>query len=99
MLNRVRFPERSAFHSDLNLRVEGYFEGVGRSRHGGWRMGAKSAALLAWLAASWFLLMFAPLHAWEAILLSMSVGFAMAGVGFSVMHDANHGGTSASGRV
>jgi len=96
---RVRFPERSAFHDDLNRRVDGYFEGEGRSRHGGWRMAAKSAVLFAWLAGSWCLLMFAPVHAWEAVLLSVSVGLAMAGIGFSVMHDANHGGTSSDGRL
>jgi linoleoyl-CoA desaturase len=62
-------------------------------------MAAKSAVMLAWLAASYGLLMFAPLHAWEAAVLSVSVGLAMAGVGFCVMHDANHGGTSSSTRL
>lgn len=95
----VHFGERSAFHDDLNRRVGNYFEGEDRSRHGGWRMAAKSAVLLSWLAGSWCVLMFAPVHAWEAVLLSISVGLAMAGIGFSVMHDANHGGTSSSGRV
>ena len=98
-LQRVRFPARHSFHTDLARRVEQYFEGTGRSRHGGWMIGAKAAALIAWLAASYAVLMFVPLHAWQAALLSVSVGFAMAGVGFSVMHDANHGGTSSSARV
>ena len=98
-LQRVRFPARHSFHTDLVRRVEQYFEGTGRSRHGGWMIGAKAAALIAWLAASYAVLMFVPLHAWQAALLSVSVGFAMAGVGFSVMHDANHGGTSSSARV
>jgi linoleoyl-CoA desaturase len=98
-LQRVRFPERSAFHLDLKRRVEEHFEGAARSRHGGWAMGAKSALMIAWLAASWALLMFVPLRAWEAALLSVSVGLAMAGIGFSVMHDANHGGASSSSRV
>jgi len=95
-LERARLPARSSFHTDLKRRVEAYFEGAARSRHGGWAMGAKSAAMLAWLAASYALLMFVPLHAWQAALLSVSIGLAMAGVGFSVMHDANHGGTSSS---
>src|SRR6266446_1122877 len=98
-LQRVRFAGRGSFHADLRRRVDEYFEGAARSRHGGWAMGAKSAALLAWLAVSYSLLMFVPLHAWQAALLSISVGLAMAGVGFSVMHDANHGGTSSSARV
>jgi len=98
-LERVRFPARRSFHADLKRQVEAYFEGAARSRHGGWAMGAKSAAMFAWLAASYALLMLVPLPVWAAALLSVSVGLAMAGVGFSVMHDANHGGTSPNARV
>jgi linoleoyl-CoA desaturase len=96
---RVRFPAHRPFHADLKRRVEAYFEGAARSRHGGWAMGVKSAAMLAWLGGSYALLMFAHVRAWEAVLLCISVGLAMAGVGFSVMHDANHGGTSSSART
>jgi len=46
---KVHFTDRSAFHDDLNRRVDAWFEREGRSRHGGWRMAAKSAVLLAWL--------------------------------------------------
>src|SRR5207302_11315027 len=91
---RARFPARHSFHTDLARRVEQYFEGTGRSRHGGWMIGAKAAALIAWLAASYAVLMFVPLHAWQAALLSVSVGFAMAGVGLSVLPAANHGARS-----
>ena len=98
-LERVRFPARRSFHADLKSRVEAYFEGAARSRHGGWAMGAKSAAILAWLVASYALLMFVRLPAWAAALLSVSIGLAMAGVGFSVMHDANHGATSSNARA
>src|SRR5438270_116835 len=96
---RVRFPARRPFHADLKRRVEEYFEGGARSRHGGWAMAFKSAAMLAWLAASYALVMFTHVRGWEAALLSVSVGLAMAGVGFSVMHDANHGSTSSSART
>jgi linoleoyl-CoA desaturase len=95
-LQRVRFPPRSPFQIDLRRRAAGHFEGAARSRHGGRAMAVKSAVLLGWLAGSWALLMFADVNAWQAVLLSLSVGFAMAGVGFSVMHDANHGGTTSS---
>ena len=98
-LQEFRFPAHGSFHIDLKRRVADYFEGAARSRHGGWAMGAKSAAMLAWLAGSYALLMFAHLRPWEAALLSVSVGLAMAGVGFSVMHDANHGGFSSSARM
>src|SRR2546427_6623200 len=98
-LQRVRFPARRSFHADLKRLVEDYFEGAARSRHGGGAMAAKSAAMLASLATSYGRLMFSPVRGWQAALLAVSIGLAMAGVGFSVMHDANHGGTSSSARV
>src|SRR6266446_2037625 len=98
-LEQVRFPPGSSFRADLQRRVSDYFEGSARSRHGGWAMAAKTAFMLAWLAGSYLLLLFAPLRAWQAVLLSVSVGLAMAGVGFCVMHDANHGGTSSNARL
>src|SRR3989442_156426 len=98
-VQRVRFPARRSFHADLKRRVEDFFEAGASSRHGGWAMGIKSAAMLAWLGGSYALLMFTPVGAWEAALLTVSIGLAMAGVGFSVMHDANHGGTSSSARM
>src|SRR5207248_1911463 len=85
-------PSRSTSAADCGA-------GAARSRHGGWAMGAKSAVMLAWLATSYAVLMFAHVQAWQAALLSISIGLAMAGVGFSVMHDANHGGTSSSARM
>src|SRR5207237_10166523 len=96
---RVRFPARRRFHTDLNRRVEEYFEGAARSRHGGWAMAAKSVAMVAWLAGSYAVLMFTHVQGWVAVLLSISIGLAMAGVGFSVMHAANHGSTSLSART
>src|SRR2546421_11636878 len=90
----VRFAPRRSFHADLKGRVDAYFERSARSRHGGLSMGLKGMAMLSWLAGSYALLLFAHLRPWQAVLLSLSVGFAMAGVGFSVMHDANHGGPS-----
>jgi linoleoyl-CoA desaturase len=98
-LRRVTFSAHGSFHAELKHRAEEYFEGSGRSRHGGLRFGAKSGVLLAWLVASYLLLMLAPLAAWVAALLAASLGLAMAGVGFSIMHDANHGGASSSPRV
>src|SRR5207245_9896074 len=72
---------------------------LARCRHGGCARGGKRASMVASLGGSYALLMFAPVRAWEAALLSVSVGLAMAGVGFSVMHAANHGGTSSSARM
>src|SRR6185312_8093518 len=91
-----RFSAGGAFQSDLNRRAHAYFEGAARSRHGGSAIARKIFAMLAWLSASWAVLMFVRLPFWAAALLCVSVGLAMAGVGFSVMHDANHDATSSN---
>ncbi|MGZ6126152.1 MAG: fatty acid desaturase family protein, partial [Myxococcales bacterium] len=80
-------------------RAQQYFEGSARARHGGWAIAVKIAAMICWLAVSWSLLMFAHPGPWATALLAVSVGLAMAGVGFCVMHDANHGAASPSPRV
>jgi linoleoyl-CoA desaturase len=97
---RVRFPADDGFHASLKRRVESYFEAARRARSGGAAMHAKTATILAWFAASYGLLLLwggrsAPL----AVLATVSVALATAGIGFSVMHDANHGAYSRSPRV
>src|SRR5256885_9738428 len=95
-LRRVKFPARRSFHIDLNRRVERYFEGSARSRHGGWGMGLKSAAMISWLATSYGVLMFTRVSAWQAALLAISIALAVAGGGLFALHHANHCGTSSS---
>jgi linoleoyl-CoA desaturase len=94
-----RFPAGGAFQAELTRRIDHYFEGSSRSRHGGRSVAVKIATMIGWLLASWALLMFTSPPFWLAALLAVSVGLAMAGVGFSVMHDANHEATSSSRRV
>ena len=94
-----RFSVKSPFHADLKRRVEAYFEATGRSRHGGFAMWLKTATLFAWLFGSYAVVLFCPVSAWQAVLLVVSIGLAMAGIGFGVQHDANHGAYSSSPRV
>jgi len=91
---RVTFLPSGPFHEELKARVEGYFRETGRSPRGGWRLGVKGAALAAWFVASYALLMLAGPPAWLAALLAISLGLAWAGIGFDVMHDANHGASA-----
>src|SRR5262245_54200064 len=53
-------------------------------------MYVKTSVLLLWLAASYVALVFLPITAWQAILLAVSLGCAMAMVGFNVQHDGGH---------
>ncbi len=95
----VRFSPSSPFHQQLKRAVDAYFRDTGRSRHGGWRLLLHAAILLGWLGTSWAALMFADPGPVGVVLLTISIGLAMAGIGFGVMHDANHGSLSSNARV
>jgi len=87
----VRFTTHGDFHAELKRAVARYFAETGRSSRADYRMWIKSAVILAWAAGSYLLLVLGDVVAWQRVLLAASLGFAMAGIGFSVMHDANHG--------
>lgn len=93
----VHYAPAGAFHADLKQAVDGYFARTGRSPRGGLALGAKVVLLLCWLGASYALLVFGHPGPLGAILLAISLGFAVAGIGFDVMHDANHGSASRRG--
>jgi linoleoyl-CoA desaturase len=59
----------------------------------------KTAILVTWLTLSYFLLVFVAGGPWTAALAAVSVGLAMAGIGFNVMHDGGHGSYSPNPRV
>lgn len=99
-LPRVRFPRDDGFHADLERRVQTYFAAAGRAPYGGGAMYAKTVVILAWFAGSYVaLLLWGGASPWAAVSLSLSLALATAGIGFSVMHDANHGAYARSPRV
>jgi linoleoyl-CoA desaturase len=91
---RFRFQSPEPFHLELKRRVAAHFADIGISPRDDRRMYLKSAVILSWLAFSYGLLVFAPVAWWMTPFLALSIAFAMAGIGFSVQHDANHGGYS-----
>lgn len=60
------------------------------------QMVAKSALIFAWAAGSYGALVFWASTFEMMVLLSTSLALAMAGIGFSIQHDANHGSYPAS---
>src|SRR5512134_2608950 len=97
---RVRFPRDDGFHAAVKRRAAAHFEATGRPRWGGAAMHAKTAAIVGWFAGSYaLLLLWGGGSAWLAVGLTVSLALATAGIGFSVMHDANHGAYSRSARV
>jgi len=87
---KVRFDRTNDFHQELKQRVDNYFTTTGRSPKDSPRMYLKSLVIFSWFLASWALLVFAAQTWWQAIILSLSLGMAMAGIGLSIQHDGNH---------
>lgn len=97
-----RFPPHSALRGELVRRVDEYFRSTGLPKHGGGSIVWKSAASIAWLAATWAALVFFADSVWVALPLAVSLGLAIAGVGFMIQHDGGHaayGSTSGRNRI
>ena len=79
----------------LRKRVGEYFEKNNISRYGNSTMVWKSILLFAWYAIPYFLLVTGVItNIWLMLAAWMLMGGAMSGIGFSIMHDANHGAYS-----
>lgn len=96
---RIDFHGGGPFYSELKLRVRGLLDEPGRARRAQARMYAKSAFMVAWVAGSWVGLVLVADAWWQAALLCVSLGLALAGVGFNITHDANHGSYSPHPRL
>lgn len=94
MHTQVKFPERSDFKQIVTARVKQYFEEKKQSSHATYAQIAKVFVLFAWLIATYVALVFYATTVWQAVLLTISAGLAMAGIGFCVQHDGNHGSFS-----
>jgi linoleoyl-CoA desaturase len=96
---KAKFLEAGPFHQHLKARVEQYLGASGRSPRDLPAMYVKTGVILAWFVASYVWLVFGADTVWGAAVGCVSVGLAVAGIGFSVMHDANHGGYSERRRI
>ena len=96
---KLTFARDTGFHGEVKRRVSAYFERTGLSQRDSPRMYFKTAVLLLWFGASYALLVFGATTFWQGALLSLSLGLAMAGIGFAIQHDANHGAYSSRAAV
>jgi linoleoyl-CoA desaturase len=87
---------KSPFFSVLKIRVDAYFEDQGISKHANAVMVTKSIVLLATYILPFIaLLIYTPAFG-ASLLLWFIMGLSLAGIGMSVMHDANHGAYSSN---
>lgn len=87
------------FVTDLKDEVNRYFENRNLSRHADYRMVLKTVILLTLYFGSYGLII-SGAFSWPAMLgLCIMMGIGMAGIGFSVSHDALHGAYSSNKTV
>lgn len=92
-------PAQAKFFSTLKQRVDGYFKENNLSKTANAEMKLKTMVMLAMYVAPYFLTLLVPMAWWEAMLLFFVMGLGLAGIGMSVMHDANHGAYSDNPKV
>ena len=89
----VRFTHSSEdlFHTDLKKRVDHYFTSNKIPKTGNATMYIKTVVIMTVHFLCYGLILTAPISIGTQLLLCIVMGFAVAGIGMSVMHDACHG--------
>ena len=95
----VKFGKNVGFRKELNRRVEAMFAIENLKPRDNPAMYLKTVIILGWVISAWAFTVFGPSVYWMKVLGCVTLGFAISGVGFSIGHDANHGGYSNSHRV
>ncbi len=97
-MKKVSFDNtENSFYNELNTEVKAYFTQKRISQTGDLRLYLKSVLLIGGALGIYFtLLTVTTLNAVFAIVLCLILGFLLACIGFSVMHDACHGSYSQS---
>jgi len=99
---KIQFSHRQKpeFINELRGKVAGYFENNNISKYGGRRLVFKSLVMLALYTVPYILMIAGVITSfWSVLLCWVLIGAGKAGVGMSVMHDANHSSFSPNQKV
>ena len=87
------------FYKVLKQRVSDYFKTGNIARHANINMVLKSVFMISLYVVPYFLMLLYFENAFLIFLMWVLMGVGMAGIGLSIMHDANHGAYSKNQRV
>lgn len=87
------------FKKVLHQRVDNYFQETGLSKNHNSAMVIKSVAMLSMYILPFLAILVFPLPYWAVLIAWIVMGVGVAGIGMSVMHDANHAGYSKNQKV
>ena len=94
-MSKITFNNKNnEFYQSLKASVDEYFTQHKLKRTGDWRLFSKTFILVGASLLFYGLLMLVKMDALPALLLCAALGFSLSCIGFSVMHDANHGSYS-----
>ncbi len=91
---RVAFTQNVGFRKELNQRVDAYFKREKLTTRDNPAMYFKTLIIIGWVVAAWVFVLFGPPALWMKAIGCVLLGAGIAGIGFSVGHDANHGAYS-----
>src|SRR5665213_207839 len=94
--NKTKDPD---FISELRVEVNKYFTQNHLSQHANASMVLKTITLLLITFGSYALILTNRFTPWEMLFLAIVMGLGVAGIGFSIQHDANHGAYSSNPMV
>lgn len=86
--------KKAVFFQALKADVDKYFQTTGLKKTGNWQLYTKTLVLVPAAIGLYTCLLTVNMNVWAGILLSTLLGFTLAGIGFNIMHDANHGSYS-----
>jgi len=101
MMKEIKFKtgEEIRFFQTLRERVERYFEERNLSKNANTAMVVKTIVLISAYVLPFVAILTLPMSFGVSLLLWLVMGWAMAGIGMSIMHDANHGAYSSNNRI
>jgi linoleoyl-CoA desaturase len=101
MQARIKFNNKkyTEFVSDLQGSVNRYFEDNKLSRHADYRMILKTVCMLSFYIVPYFLILFGHFSEWAMLGMAIFMGVGLAGIGFSIAHDALHSAYSSNEKV
>ena len=91
--------EEIKFFQTLRERVDAYFQERNLSKNANAAMIVKTIVLLSAYILPFVAILTIPMSFGVSLLLWLLMGWAMAGIGMSIMHDANHGAYSANHKI
>ena len=96
MAAQIKFtnPRKTDFYKVVTERVDRYFTENGISKNADARMWVKTACMFSFYFVPYILMLTGLLPLWGIWLCFGVMGIGLAGIGMSVMHDANHGAYS-----